>query len=204
MLNVKQGSCEYQFLWFLVWSDQEWNPVYRFSGRRSIHSTTDRLSTSRNWRFLLKNTRNLWRRPPTSPVLIYSLVPWRLFWKFLTLTTGCASDKLHFPEKFMKTWNLFSLWGNCEHWNDVKCNFFYYFFRRSIHDRNRIHGKRFLRCFLESKHEEIKINFGELITILLNRYLSIRMLFSLMLIMPLLKSTNLRQCKTRYCGFVVE
>ena len=44
LLNVKQGSCEYQSLWSL-WFDLTGNRtrVYRFSSRRSIHSTTDRL-----------------------------------------------------------------------------------------------------------------------------------------------------------------
>ena len=41
MLNVKQRSCEYQFLLYLGWFDQESN--YHFSCSRSTHSTTDRL-----------------------------------------------------------------------------------------------------------------------------------------------------------------
>ena len=42
MLNVKQESCKYQFLQSLVDPTGNRTRVYRFSSRRSIHSTTDR------------------------------------------------------------------------------------------------------------------------------------------------------------------
>ena len=43
LLNVKQGSCDYQF--YCPSFDRIWNRtrVYRFSCRRSIHSTTERV-----------------------------------------------------------------------------------------------------------------------------------------------------------------
>ena len=44
MLNVKQESCEYQFLKSLVDPTGNRTRVYRFSSRRSIHSTTDRFN----------------------------------------------------------------------------------------------------------------------------------------------------------------
>ena len=43
MLNVKLGSCKYQFF-YSFWFSLTWNrtQVYRFSSKRSIHSTTKR------------------------------------------------------------------------------------------------------------------------------------------------------------------
>ena len=40
--NVKQGSWEYQFFYFLVWPDRNRTRVYRFISRRSIHLTSNR------------------------------------------------------------------------------------------------------------------------------------------------------------------
>ena len=47
-LNVKQGSCEYQFYSLLSDPTRKRTQVYRFSCRRSIHSTPDRLKCIHN------------------------------------------------------------------------------------------------------------------------------------------------------------